>query len=88
MIALLHCAEKIDRDAGTLKAHGHVLSQLLDKPKKADDPETAGTAVDPPARKDSKKPPAPPVFTIVKAPDLDYNDDNRPGWPRTQEASC
>jgi lipopolysaccharide export system protein LptA len=50
---------------------------LLDKPKKADDPETAGTTVDRPAPKDSKKPPAPPVFTIVKAPDLLYNDDNR-----------
>ncbi len=64
---------EIDRDNNLLKAHGHVLSQLLDKVKDDD------------AAKDGK--PAPPpkaatkaslrVFTIVRAPDLDYNDDTR-----------
>ncbi len=53
---------EIDRDNSIVKAHGHVVSQLLDKAK------------DEPKPKD----PAPsPVFTIVKAPELIYNDDDR-----------
>jgi lipopolysaccharide export system protein LptA len=70
---------EIDRDKNLLKAHGHVLSQLLDKTKD-EDTAKGGPKVDTP------KPDAPPktatkaslhVFTIVKAPDLDYNDDTR-----------
>lgn len=69
---------EIDRDKNLLKAHGHVLSQLLDKTKDQD------TAKDGP-KADGPKPDAPKtatkaslhVFTIVKAPDLDYNDDTR-----------
>jgi lipopolysaccharide export system protein LptA len=52
---------EVDRDNGVLKAHGHVVSQLLDK-----------------ARDDAKTPtPAARVFTVVRAPDLEYNDDDR-----------
>ena len=52
---------EVDRDNGVLKAHGHVVSQLLDK-----------------ARDDAKtSTPAARVFTVVRAPDLEYNDDDR-----------
>lgn len=75
---------EIDRDNDLLKAHGHVLSQLLDKVK--DDESKAGA-------KPGGKPAAGStdatkarsaatngrlrVFTTVKAADLDYNDDTR-----------
>jgi lipopolysaccharide export system protein LptA len=55
---------EIDRDNNLLKAHGHVLSQLLDKVKDDGPPKNATKA--------SLR-----VFTIVRAPDLDYNDDTR-----------
>jgi lipopolysaccharide export system protein LptA len=51
-----------------LKARGHVVSQLLDKT--ADSPKTGEgkkTATNPAAR----------VFTVVKAPELEYNDEQR-----------
>ena len=54
---------EIDRDQDIVKAHGKVVSQLLDK----SDP--------PPA--DSKKPPPSPAFTIVKAPEMVYNDEQK-----------
>jgi lipopolysaccharide export system protein LptA len=67
---------EIDRDNDNLKAHGHVMSQLLDKGK--DDPK---------GKDDQKLAPNPPkktetnpngrVFTVVKAPELEYNDDDR-----------
>ena len=73
----------IDRDNDLLKAHGHVLSQLQDKVKDDDPPKDgkpeAKTAVRPqadPAGKPETKARL-HVFTIVKAPDLDYNDDTR-----------
>jgi lipopolysaccharide export system protein LptA len=64
---------EIDRDNNLLKAHGHVLSQLLDKVKD-DDASKDGKPAPPPkaATKASLR-----VFTIVRAPDLDYNDDTR-----------
>jgi lipopolysaccharide export system protein LptA len=75
---------EIDRDNNLLKAHGHVLSQLLDKVKDdtAKDTKTDGkTKADPPPKADSAPKTATKaslrVFTIVKAPDLDYNDDTR-----------
>ena len=65
---------EIDRDNNLLKAHGHVLSQLLDKTK--DEGKTKdGAKPDPPPKTETK--PSLRVFTIVRAPDLDYNDDTR-----------
>ena len=60
----------IDRDNGALKAHGHVVSQLLDKAQddsKSKEPDPKRPATKPQAR----------VFTIVRAPDLAYDDDKR-----------
>ena len=54
---------EIDRENSVLKAHGHVMSQLLDK-----------------AADNSKKPAtkqAARVFTVVKAPELEYSDEAR-----------
>jgi lipopolysaccharide export system protein LptA len=81
---------EIDRDNDVLKAHGHVLSQLLDKVKdddtaKADGKPQAGASSKATPKTAGKTDPAPKtatkaslrVFTIVKAPDLDYNDDTR-----------
>ncbi len=80
---------EIDRDNNLLKAHGHVLSQLLDKVKDDSDPKDGKRRMASRLRKpDGAKPQADPapktatkaslrVFTIVKAPDLDYNDDTR-----------
>jgi lipopolysaccharide export system protein LptA len=58
---------EIDREQSTLSAHGHVVSQLVDKAK--DD------AADKDAKAATK--PAAPVFTIVKAAELVYNDEER-----------
>lgn len=60
----------IDRDNGFLRAHGNVISQFVDKAKnnQAD------------ANKNGKKPtpsPGASVFTLVRAPDLEYNDETR-----------
>lgn len=70
---------EIDRNDNILKAHGHVLSQLLDKMKDADPPKDGKpdgkTKADPPPKAATKT--AQRVFTIVKAPDLEYNDDTR-----------
>ncbi len=70
---------EIDRDNNLLKAKGHVLSQLLDKTKD----ESAGK--DSKAKADASPKAAPKtatkasqrVFTIVKAGELEYNDDQR-----------
>lgn len=61
---------EIDRDEETLKAHGHVVSQLMDKQdgKKTAEPTAAAKA---------KKAAGPPVFSIVHAPELIYTDDDR-----------
>lgn len=61
---------EIDRDNNILKAHGHVVSQLLDKAKDE-------APADEKAPKKPKDPTATPIFTIVKAPELIYNDDDR-----------
>jgi lipopolysaccharide export system protein LptA len=100
---------EIDRDNNLLKAHGHVLSQLLDKTKDEDaekDGKTAAVdgkpaaldgkpkaldgkpkAVDGKIKADGKAngdspakavtKPSLRIYTIVKAADLDYNDDTR-----------
>jgi lipopolysaccharide export system protein LptA len=65
---------EIDRDNNLLKAHGHVLSQLLDKTKDQDASKDAPKP-DPPTKAATKA--SLRVFTIVRAPDLDYNDDTR-----------
>jgi lipopolysaccharide export system protein LptA len=56
----------IDRDQQILEAHGHVTSQFADKPK----------AEDPQAPKKTRAPAA-PVFTVVRAPDMHYTEDER-----------
>lgn len=56
---------EINRDDGRLSAHGHVISQLLDRKQK-----------DHPALDKNGKPAA-PAFTIVRAPELLYTDNNR-----------
>jgi lipopolysaccharide export system protein LptA len=82
---------EIDRDNDLLKAHGHVVSQLQDKVKDDDtskdgqpgakpDGKKNGTTAgaikaDPPAKGETKA--RLHVFTVVRAPDLDYNDDTR-----------
>jgi len=67
---------EIDRDNDVLKAHGHVVSQLVDKgdddPKKSDAPKAAGKE---PAKTASKSKKTATnsngrVFTVVKAPEL------------------
>ena len=66
---------EIDRDNNLLKAHGHVLSQLLDKVKDDGTAKDGKTKADPATKAATKA--SLRVFTIVKAPDLDYNDDTR-----------
>jgi len=66
---------EIDRDNNLLKAKGHVLSQLLDKTKDESAEKDGKTKAGPkptPATKASQR-----VFTIVRAAELEYNDDTR-----------
>jgi len=66
---------EIDRDNNLLKAKGHVLSQLLDKTKDETKTPDAKAKADPPPKAATKA--SQRVFTIVKAADLEYNDDTR-----------
>ena len=70
----------IDRDAGTMAAHGKVVSEFVDKDKnakndkndkKSDGKTTAKTKAKP------STPSAAPIFTVVHAPDLIYTEDTR-----------
>ena len=54
----------IDRDEGVMKAHGHVISQLLDK----------NTTASPQSPRQQSQP---PVYTMVRAPDMIYTDEDR-----------
>lgn len=66
---------EIDRDNNLLKAHGKVRSQLLDKTQDSSKPQegaTAAKASKPPATKEAAR-----VFTIVRAPELNYDDNRR-----------
>lgn len=54
----------IDRDDGTVKANGKVVSQFVEKPK-PDDP------------KSKQKKDTAPVYTVIRAPEMFYNDDER-----------
>ena len=67
---------EIDRDNNLLKAHGHVLSQLLDKAKDDERGErTEKPKADPQPKAATKA--SLRVFTIVRAAELEYNDDTR-----------
>jgi lipopolysaccharide export system protein LptA len=73
---------EIDRDNSGLKAHGHVISQLLDKSQDDSKSKTGGITADSSkpkvsepkklATKQSSR-----GFTIVKAPELVYDDDRK-----------
>jgi len=60
---------EIDRDRRVMEAHGKVVSQFADKAQDKDQ-EKAG-------QKSKAKAPAPPVFTVVRAPDLVYTEETR-----------
>lgn len=71
---------EIDRDAGVLEAHGNVVSQFVDKDKSKDkskDQGKNGKKTVAAVRNEAKPPAAPPVFTVVHAPDLVYTEDTR-----------
>jgi lipopolysaccharide export system protein LptA len=73
----------IDRDKHVLEAHGKVVSQFVDKAKGDQTKGGAESAKSkPPASKAPANPArltvsAPPIFTVVRAPDLLYNDETR-----------
>lgn len=72
----------IDRDEETLHATGHVISQLVDNQNNDTAPQTAaaqGVRLEPVVEKTPprKKKTAPPIFTVVHAPELFYRDDQR-----------
>jgi len=66
---------EIDREKSLLKAHGHVISQLLDKAKTDSDSKPAGKTGSQAAKAATNQ--AARVFTIVRAPELDYSDEKR-----------
>ena len=74
----------IDRESGILRAVGNVNSQFVDKNEqetKPGDPKAAAKKVD--DKKSKPKKSAPPkersasIFTVVKAPEMVYTEDNR-----------
>jgi lipopolysaccharide export system protein LptA len=70
----------IDRDAETLHAVGNVVSELVDKQDDRDadtPPALEKVANTPNAAPNKKKKDGPAIFTIVHAPELLYNDDDR-----------
>jgi len=70
----------IDRDAETLHATGNVVSELVDKQddRNTDNPPALEKVANTPdAPSNNKKKNAPAIFTIVHAPELLYNDDDR-----------
>jgi len=91
----------IDRENSLLKAHGHIVSQLLDKAKDKDNPDsqkdgkgdapakaaparaaaaqssTGHSASFPAANSSSATSQTTRVFTVVRAPELDYDDNQR-----------
>jgi len=58
----------IDRTRQAFEAHGKVVSQFADKAPADKADKTAA---------DTTKPPAGPIFTVVRAPDLVYTDETR-----------
>jgi lipopolysaccharide export system protein LptA len=72
----------IDRDNDILKAHGHVVSQLMEKEKKQEAGKPEGQEARKPGGQEAGKTGSPkknaaPVFTIVRAPELIYTDDDK-----------
>ncbi|MEO7143252.1 MAG: LptA/OstA family protein, partial [Bryobacteraceae bacterium] len=61
---------EIDRDNEILEAHGHVISQFVDKPAADPKPDEA-------KRNSAKKPAAAAVFTLVRSEGLVYTEDDR-----------
>jgi lipopolysaccharide export system protein LptA len=81
---------EIDRDAETIHATGHVVSQLVSYQADDTNPETAtvasqpvrlqqvvNTAPKPPATAAQTKKEKPVVYTVVNAPEMLYRDDQR-----------
>jgi lipopolysaccharide export system protein LptA len=70
---------EIDRDNDVLKAHGHVVSQLMDKKEQDDTDGEKSKDSSGKSTASASKPAggAPPVFSIVRAPELVYTDDDR-----------
>jgi len=70
---------EIDRENSLLKAHGHVMSQLLDKAQDnstGESDKAAGKTKTNTPKKSATNQTA-RVFTVVKAPELEYNDEMR-----------
>jgi lipopolysaccharide export system protein LptA len=70
----------IDRDSETLHATGNVVSELVDKQddRNTDTPPALEKVANTPdAPSNNKKKNGPAIFTIVHAPELLYNDDDR-----------
>jgi lipopolysaccharide transport protein LptA len=59
----------IDRDTQSLHAAGNVVSELVDN-KSESATASNGTSA-------AKDPADPPIFTIIRAPELNYHDDTR-----------
>lgn len=68
----------IDRDNEALKAAGHVISTFVDRQKPPKESKN-DTKKDADKKEASAKPatPAAPVFTVVRAPELTYTDEDR-----------
>jgi lipopolysaccharide export system protein LptA len=73
----------IDRGEQTLHATGHVISQLVDSQNNGTPPaqttETNGVRLEQVVEKTpaAKKKAGPPIFTVIRAPELFYRDDER-----------
>jgi lipopolysaccharide export system protein LptA len=65
----------IDRDAQSLHAAGNVVSEMVDNKSEPGTP--ASTTTQAVASSVAQTPVDPPIFTIVRAPDLNYHDDAR-----------
>jgi lipopolysaccharide export system protein LptA len=63
---------EIDRDAEVMRATGQVTSQFVDKSKKKDDKD--GKV---PPKKETPKKEGAAVYTVVKAPEMIYTEDDR-----------
>ena len=70
----------IDRENGVLRASGNVNSQFVDKTEQETKPGDPLKKNDPPGKKPTDKKPkerAASIYTVVKAPEMVYTEDNR-----------